>query len=92
MVKNHPGHESSFAETSQAQGGEGDLSNNVTLNEETGTEEEANSMEQDPFADGQNIFIESVESIDDGHDNCGYCGEKFDNENDLNSHIIGVHG
>ena len=92
MVKNHPGHESSLAETSQAQVGEGDLSNNVTLNEETGTEEEANSMEQDPFADGQNIFIESVESIDDGHDNCGYCGEKFDNENDLNSHIIGVHG
>ena len=56
------------------------------------TGEEASTAEQDPFADANNIFIESVESLDDGPDNCGYCGVKFDNENDLNSHIIDVHG
>ena len=86
MAKFHAGQES------PAQGGEGDSSNNETLNEETVTEEESNTTEQDPFADGSNIFIESVESLGDGGDNCGYCGVKFDNENELNTHIIDVHG
>ena len=92
MMKFHPDHEMSFTESSQPQDGEGDLSHNETLNEETVNGEEASSTEQDPFADGNNIFIESVESLEDGQDNCGYCEVQFDNENDLNSHIIDVHG
>ena len=92
MAKFHGDQESSISESSQDQGGEGDTSNNETLNEETVIEEEGNPTEQDPFADGSNIFIESVESLDDGDDNCGYCGVKFDTENELNLHIIDVHG
>ena len=91
MAKFHAGQESSINE-SKLSGGEGDSSNNETLNEETVTEEEVNTTEQDPFADSSNIFIESVENLDDGDDNCGYCGVKFDNENELSLHIIDVHG
>ena len=40
--------------------------------------------------DSSNIILETEEvpAVDD----CGYCGEKFDHEDDLNEHIVSMHG
>ena len=73
-------------------------SSNSTMNEETINEETipVDNSEVDPFADSESItesfFIENVESLEVIEDSCGYCGEKFENENDLNLHIIDFHG
>ena len=42
------------------------------------------------MSDTGNIILETEETTDN-HDNCGYCGEKFDNEDDLNQHIVSMH-
>ena len=63
-----------------------------TLNEETATAVTGN-LEEDPFADSK-IFLENNDGLDveGSEDNCGYCGKKFDCENELNLHIIEIHG
>ena len=62
-----------------------------TLNEESIKKVAAGNLEEDPFADS-NIILENNDGLEEADDNCGYCGEKFDNENELNLHIIEVHG
>ena len=101
MKKYHPEGE---AEQDHAAMDEKDVSSsNSTINEETINDETINeetipvdNSEVDPFADSESItesfFIENVESLEVIEDSCGYCGEKFENENDLNLHIIDFHG
>ena len=62
-----------------------------TLNEDSIKKVAAGNLEEDPFADS-NIILENNDGLEEADDNCGYCGEKFDNENELNLHIIEVHG
>jgi len=40
--------------------------------------------------DSGNIILETEEGTET-QDNCGYCGEKFDNEDDLHQHIVSMH-
>ena len=58
---------------------------NETLNEVSAT------AEQDPFADSNGIYLDNDEDPDTPEDNCFYCGEKFENESDLNQHIVDIH-
>ena len=45
----------------------------------------------DPFAEFCDLIIETEDNTG-GHDNCGYCGADFEDENELNQHIFNHHG